>query len=294
MPRLTVPFAIATLAIVGSCWSSAAFSQDKRVQQSPLEIGVTHVLASTALGEQRTVNVVLPVGYRSHPERRYPVVYVIDGGVEQDLIHLAGIVRLGALWGRSGEAIVVGIETRDRRRELTGPTADAELLKRYPTAGASAAFRQFIRAEVKPLIKATYRASERDVVIGESLAGLFVVETYLVEPTLFDGFGAVDPSLWWDGEKLSKAAAAKLGTGQRNRSLLIAIAKEQSDEPGAYRRLVAALREAALPACLVLRPDQTHATIYQQIGPAVLQYLLPAAEPAPVEYGFTPACPNAP
>lgn len=291
-PRLLGLLASATLVVVGFCWSTVIYGQSGSAQPSRLEIGVSHVLASRALGEQRTVNVVLPASYQSHPTRRYPVVYLIDGGVEQDLIHVAGVVRLGALWGRSGEAIVVGIETKDRRRELAGPTTDLELLRRYSTAGASAAFRAFIRAEVKPLIEAGYRTTGRDVVMGESLAGLFIVETYLVDPTLFDGYGAVDPSLWWDKEALSKAAEAKLGKGQRGRLLLIAIAKEQSEEPSAYQRLAAALRKAALPACLLLRPDQTHATVYQQVSPVVVQHLLPPPEPAPAAYGFTPACPN--
>jgi hypothetical protein len=285
-------FASAIVAIGGSCGALAAGVQTRNGAETRLEVGFTHILASKVLGEQRTINVLLPAGYESKPSRRYPVVYLIDGGVEQDLIHISGIVRLGALWGRSSEAIVVGIETKDRRRELTGPTKDPELRKRYPTAGSSTAFRAFIRAEVKPLIKAKYRASGRDVVIGESLAGLFIVETYLVEPTLFEGFGAVDPSLWWDQEELSKSAATKLENSQRDRSLLIALAKEQLQEPSAYQRLAAALHAAALPACLVLRPDQTHATIYQQAGPMVLQHLLPPAIPAPTEYGFTTNCQN--
>ena len=251
---------------------------------------MTHLLKSTALGERRTVNVVLPAGYRTHPERRYPVVYVIDGGVEQDLLLIAGVARLGTLWGRSGEAIVVGIETRDRHRELAGPTSDPALLKRYPTAGASARFRAFLRAEVKPLIERAYRTSGRDVVIGESLAGLFIVETYLLEPALFDGYGAVDPSLWWDGEALSKTAAARLGPGHANRPLLIATAREQAEAPGGYRRLVAALRGAGLSPCLTPRPDLTHATIYQQVSPMVLQHLVPPAEPAPAAYGFALTC----
>lgn len=293
-PRLLSLLASTMLAVTGFCWSATAEAQSERARSSRLEIGVTHVLTSKSLGEQRTVNVVLPAGYQSHPTRRYPVLYLIDGGLEQDLIHIAGVVRLGALWGRSGEAIVVGIETKDRRRELTGPTTDPELLGRYPTAGSSAAFREFIRTEVKPLIEAGYRTSGRDVVMGESLAGLFVVETYLVDPTLFGAYGAVDPSLWWDKEALSKAAAAKLGKGQRGRSLLIAIAKEQSEEPSAYQRLAASLREATLPLCLVLRLDQTHATIYQQVSPVVVQHLLPPADPAPTAYGFRPGCPDAP
>jgi hypothetical protein len=257
---------------------------------TPIEIGRSHSLKSVPLAEQRIVNVLLPDSYGKEPGRRYPVLYLIDGGVHQDLLHVAGVVQLGAIWGRSGEAIVVGIETRDRRRELVGPTHDLELLKRYPTAGSSAEFRAFIRTEVQPLIERSYRTNGRDAVLGESLAGLFVAETYLVEPSLFDAYAAVDPSLWWDKEALSLAARAQIGDRQRGRPLFLAIAKEQSEEPAASRRLVSLLRAGAATLCAVARPDLTHATIYQQITPQAVQYLLPPAEPPPPAYGFNMDC----
>ena len=260
------------------------------IRSSPIQLGTSHLITSAALSEDRVVNVVVPASYRAAPTRRYPVLYVIDGGLDQDLLHVSGAAWLGALWNRSGEAIVVGIETKDRRKELVGPTADPELLKRYTTAGASAKFRDHIRAEVKPLVERLYRTDGRQVVIGESLAGLFIIETYLKEPALFDGYGAVDPSLWWDNGALSKDAAARVGGAQSGRTLLVAAAKEQLEDPEAYNRLVSTFRRKELTFCLLPRPDQSHATIYQHVTPAVLQYLLPAKDAAPPEYGFVVAC----
>ncbi len=256
----------------------------------PIHIGTSHRIASAQLQEPRMINVVLPPSYSKVAERRYPVLYVIDGGVEQDLLNVAGVALNGGIWGRSAEAIVVGIETKDRRRELVGPTTDPELLKKYPTAGASSAFRAFIRDEVKPLVQRSYRTSGQDVVIGESLAGLFIVETYIVEPTLFDGYGAIDPSLWWDKEALSKNATARIGTPQTDRPLYVAIAKEQSEEPAAIARVAGRVSETGGRLCFNPRPDLTHATIYQQVSPQALQFLLPPAEPAPAEFGFEVTC----
>jgi predicted alpha/beta superfamily hydrolase len=279
------------LAIAALISPSRSTAESVRTATSvPIQLGISHDLDSAVLAEHRIVNVVLPASYEQEPGRRYPVLYLIDGGIQQDLVHVTGAVRLGGIWGRSGEAILVGIETKDRRKELTGPTTDPELLKRFPTAGSSAKFRDFIRAEVKPFIERSYRTRGRDLVMGESLAGLFIVETYLAEPTLFDGYAAVDPSLWWDKEALSKAAAAKAGPAQRGRLLLVAAAKEQIEDPAAYKRLIATLRGAKLDACLMPRADQTHATIYQQLTPTVLQYLLPPAEPPSPEYGFVVTC----
>jgi predicted alpha/beta superfamily hydrolase len=256
----------------------------------PITLGTSHQIASKELGELRTVNVVLPPSYGREAARRYPVLYLIDGGVEQDLLHVAGLAQLGGIWGRSTEAIVVGVETKDRRKELVAPTKDPELLKRYPTAGGSAAFRSFIRSEVMPLVERSYRTSGHDIVLGESLAGLFILETFLEEPALFDGYAAIDPSLWWDKEALSKTAAAKLGQRQKGRSLYLAAGNEGGEMRSGIDRFVGALRSKAAAWCFAARPDLTHATIYQQLAPQALQYLLPPADAPPSEFGFEVKC----
>jgi predicted alpha/beta superfamily hydrolase len=256
----------------------------------PISIGRAHTIASAALREPRLVNVVLPASYGKQPEKKYPVLYLIDGGLDQDLLHVAGALHLGALWGRSAEAIVVGIVTRDRRKELVGPTKDPELLRKYPTAGSSEAFRTFIRDEVKPLVRSAYRTNGRDAVIGESLAGLFILETYLDEPALFDAYAAIDPSLWWDKEALSRSAAAKVSSLDAARPLYLALAKEQAETPAAMGRVTNALRGAVSRWCLAVRQDLLHSTIYQQLIPQALQFLLPPKEPAPAEFGFNVHC----
>lgn len=286
----TIPLRLALF--FGLSLSQTAEAESTPPGNLPINIGISHEVRSASLGEIRTINVVLPPSYSKEPSRRYPVLYLLDGGLDQDLLHVAGVVHLGALWGRSADAIVVGIETKDRRKELVGPTTDQDLLKRYPTAGSSRKFRQFIRTEVKPLIEHSYRTNGRDAVLGESLAGLFVTETYLIDPTLFGSYAAVDPSLWWNKEALSKQASAKLGARQKSHPLMLAIAKEQLEDSAASARLVSSLRKIGLPYCHIRRPDLTHATIYQQLTPQALQYLLPPLKSPPSEYGFIVGCPR--
>jgi len=55
-------------------------------------------------------------------------------------------------------------------------------------------------------------------------------------------------------------------------------------------RLFASLPTAKGALCFNKRPDLTHATIYQQLAPQMLQFLLPPAEPAPAEFGFEVTC----
>ena len=85
-------------------------------------------------------------------------------------------------------------------------------------------------------------------------------------------------------------AAARIGPAQKSHPLYLAIAREQSEEPAAAARVSAGVRMAGARFCFNPRPDLTHATIYQQVSPQALQFLLPPAEPAPAEFGFEVTC----
>ena len=91
---------------------AAALALQPVYQADPLTIGERYVL--TALEAEREVNVVLPLSYGKEPERRYPVVYMLDGGEAQDLMMGVGIARWTQMWGRTEEFILVGVETKDR------------------------------------------------------------------------------------------------------------------------------------------------------------------------------------
>jgi len=245
----------------------------------PIIIGQTWRLPSRALATERVVNVWTPHGY-AESGRRYPVLYLIDGGLAQDFHHISGLAQLGALSWQTQEMIVVGIETVDRRRELAFPIErDAALRRKYPTAGESALFRRHLIDEVKPFIASRYRVSGQDALIGESLAGLFIVETFLREPAGFDTYIAMDPSLWWDGGRLADDASALLAKHDPSpRRLWLSIGRETSEQVMHVDKLVAALR--ARPAgSLDLRYEPrlnlTHATIYHPTAYEALQALYP-------------------
>ncbi len=232
----------------------------------PIVIGETWRLQSQALGAERVINVWTPPSYREG-DRRYPVIYLIDGGLAQDFHHISGLAQLGAIAWQTQEMIVVGVETIDRRRELAFPVESMPALRTlYPTAGESALFRRFLVEEVKPFVEARYRSSGEDALLGESLAGLFIVETFLKAPTTFDTYIAMDPSTWWDDGRLTHEAAgllARMPAGQRR--LWLSVGSETLAASTHTDRLLAALRAA--PADRVTlryepRPNLAHATIY--------------------------------
>ncbi len=266
--------------------SSAAMTKD---EAAPIVIGETLTIRSAALNEARTINIYLPPGF-AEPGRKFPVLYLIDGGIDQDFLHIAGSAHLGSIWARSRSVIIVGVETKDRRKELVGPTSDPALLKQYPTAGSSAAFRQFLRDEVKPLIAEKYPISGDDAVIGESLAGLFIVETYLREPSLFGRYAAISPSLWWDKEKLSFEAATLVAErSPASRPLYVNIANEGGEMQSGLDRLLTALAQQS-GWCYVPQPAMTHATIYHSTAPEVLQFLFPTPVEQDPQSGFDIKC----
>jgi len=164
-------FALALLA------SGPAFAQAQPLPEGrPIVTGQSYALPSAALKETRRVNVHLPASYAANPSRRYPVLYLLDGGEREDFPHIVGLAQLGELSWTWREMIVVGIEGTDRKRDMTHPTSVAKEKTDLPTSGGSAAFRRFLGDELKPWVAAHYRASGETALIGESLAGLFVVE----------------------------------------------------------------------------------------------------------------------
>ena len=77
--------------VMALCASSVVLAAPAaKVSASPIVLGTSLRFQSEALGAERTVNVVLPASYGTKLGQRYPVVYVIDGGVDQDLVHVAG------------------------------------------------------------------------------------------------------------------------------------------------------------------------------------------------------------
>lgn len=58
-----------------------------------------------------------------------------------------------------------------------------------------------------------FKTDGRAILIGESLAGLFVLETFLREPDSFSDYIAVSPSLWWNGGKVVSLARQSLRQG---------------------------------------------------------------------------------
>ena len=246
----------------------------------------TFTITSRALGEPRRINVYAPPGYRESDTVRLPTLYMPDGGVDEDFPRVAKSVDSLIAAGAIRPVLLVGIPNTERRRDLTGPTRVASDSTIAPRVGGSAAFRRFLRDELVPAVRVRYRTTGERAIVGESLAGLFVVETFLVDPSLFDHYVALDPSLWWNGGALVDSAPQRLAVlDARPRTLYLASSNVPEITEGTARLAtqVRAASRRGLRWVYLPRPDLTHATIYRALGPAgLVEALRPKDRPAAV------------
>src|SRR5262245_1810096 len=195
---------------------------------------------------------------------------MLDGGMKEDFLHIAGLVQVSTGNGTMRPFVLVGIENTERRRDLTGPTENAEDRKIAPRVGGSAVFRRFVRDELFPEVKRRYRTTDERAIVGESLAGLFVVETFFVEPDLFDTYIAFDPSLWWNDGTLVASAAERLRARPSLAKTLYFAGSSEERTPDC-RSLAEILKTAAPPGLkwhYEPMPEELHSTIYH---PAALR-----------------------
>ena len=280
------PALIATIFIsIGCSCASSSVPTPNPSAVTTVASGVpphdSFTVSSRILGEQRLINVHTPAAYETRDSSahrvRLPVLYMPDGGLNEDFPHVVQAVEALIAKGAIRPVIVVGVPNTERRRDLTGPTRFASDSAIAPHVGGSAAFRQFIRDELIPTIDARYRTTSERSIVGESLAGLFIVETFLREPTSFDHYIALDPSLWWDGGSLLGFASTHLPSAELQRRTLYLASSNVEDISTPTARLDSILRTVrpqGFSWVYVPRTDLTHGTIFRGLESEALTHAL--------------------
>lgn len=171
--------------------------------KEPITIGERHTFSSTILDENIRISVYLPRSYDRLQDKKYDVLYLLDGGA--NLLHTAGSQYFLAGYRQMPELIVVGIHSNDRNRDYT-PTAIAKVAG----SGGAKRFREFIEQELFKFVKANYRVTAKRYLSGHSYGGLFAIDTLTVNSTMFDAYFTFSPSLRWDNNKVLDIAIKKL------------------------------------------------------------------------------------
>lgn len=170
----------------------------------------TFKIESKQVGETRIINVWTPSSYQDGNEK-YPVLYMADGGIKEDFPHIANTIFKLIAEKSIPPVILVGIENTERGRDLTGFSESEYDAQFCPQTDGAKNFRAFITQELIPEINSKYETSNKKGIIGESLSGLFVMETFMQYPESFDFYIAFDPSLWWNDHYLVKNANELFG-----------------------------------------------------------------------------------
>jgi predicted alpha/beta superfamily hydrolase len=158
-------------------------------------------LESATTGRNYDIYVLLPPNYAQNPQKKYPVLYVLDGQWDFKLLDS---IYGGLLYDEFvPEMIIVGIT-------YSGEDADYNALRamdytpvRDPfVAGSGDApkFFAFLKEQLIPFIESEYRAdASQRVLMGSSYGGTFTLYALFSEPGLFSGYVAASPAVPYGG-----------------------------------------------------------------------------------------------
>jgi len=188
--------------------------------QNNFSLGFADSVRSGILKEQRPLLIYTP--YQGKTKSSYPVLYVLDG--ENNFRSVAVIVERLADMGLCPPMIVVGIPNTDRSRDLT-PTTVASNTDGVKNSGGGERFLTFIGKELIPYIDSKYPTTPYKILMGHSLGGLMVVQALVHHQALFNGYIAIEPSIWWDKHKvLDEAKEALVKKTYTRQTLFLALA----------------------------------------------------------------------
>lgn len=260
-----------------------AHAQPKTDSTQLLSIGERRVLKSQTLQESRVLNIYLPLGFDK--SKSYPVMYVLDGSIHEDFLHIVGLTQFFHLQFKMPDCIVVGISNVDRKRDFTFHTDLKELKDEYPTTGYSEKFIQFLETELQPYIQNEFHTTGTNYLLGQSLGGLLATEILLKKPNMFSHYLIVSPSLWWDNESLLKQSKSLLAAQKTTNKVQYVYVSVGGKEAGIMKReakkLANNLKQADFPNLKIdflQLSKENHATILHQSINEAFKKLFPYKE----------------
>ncbi|MFL0352341.1 alpha/beta hydrolase [Xanthomarina sp. GH4-25] len=253
-----ITFLLFLLTLTLSCKNNPQYND-------PIPEHDNFTIASSQVDETRVINVWLPPTYKNGNDS-FPVLYMPDGGIKEDFPHIANTLAKLIEEKSIPPYILVGIENTERGRDLTGVSENIEDEKYCPLTDGAKNFRGFITEELTNEINNNYRTTDKKGIIGESLAGLFVMETFMLEPKSFDFYIAMDPSLWWNSFNLVKEANNHLANFPSEEKKLW-FAGSGAEDISKHTQKLAKILEAEAPENVTWtyqdEPDEKHNTIFR-------------------------------
>ncbi len=155
---------------------------------------------------QRThpVFVYLPSGYRADAQKRYPTIFVTDGGEYITLALMLNVLDNMIAEKRIRPIIAVFV---DPRTDIN----DSQTSKRMNDYSMSDAFVNFMVREVRARLIKKYRMLNdptQTAIMGASLGGLISTYAAFTRPDVFGLCAAQSPSFWWKKKAIIRTIAS--------------------------------------------------------------------------------------
>ncbi|CAM4212094.1 sugar phosphotransferase [Stenotrophomonas lactitubi] len=253
------------------------------------------------IGRDYALWVALPAGYAAHPQKRYPVLYVTDALYSFPLVR-----SVRNLVGQQGvnieDFILVGLPPQEgltskqsRSRDYT-PSNPVRTPAGYYSDdviyGGAAHYRDFVAAQVLPMVDARYRTDPaRRVFAGHSYGALFGAYVLTTQPDMFGTYILSSPSLWFDQGLLPRMQDAAVMPSQPIR-VLLSVGGYETVKPGPrYSTGNDMLRQTAdfagqlqgsgrkLQVENIVIDGEDHLTVYPRVITRALLQVLPGEGP---------------
>lgn len=176
-------------------------------------VEVTNGIFSEVLNEKTKITVKLPLSYTNNKNKTYPVFYMLDDGINTELVD--SMIRRLHISNGANEHIVIGVNSTNRLRDFA-PTVNMDPRGPVGEGGGADKFLDYIESELMPHINKAYRTNNHNVVAGHSIAGLFVVHAFHSRPNLFQAHLAFSPAVWWGARETASAAKNYVLKGTSN------------------------------------------------------------------------------
>ena len=281
-------------------------------QPAPADIACTstvsgdlrvHALKSEIFGNERNIRVLLPTGYgdAANRDRRYPVLYMLDGqnvfdaclsdvsrhewSVDETVQRLVAEQKIPPM-------IVVGVDhaRKDRAREylpykdfVGNPDMDEPVGKQFP---------DFMTKEVMPLVDGRYRTltgQPNTGIGGSSYGGVASLYALLAKPNTF-GYGLIESAVLWIGMGQLVRDTGPLVANPRK--VFVAFGGKEVGDPAISERVIGLIRqvESNFQAAgydstnfrVVVEPDAKHTeAAWEKRLPGALTFLFGDWKPSP-------------
>lgn len=149
----------------------------------------TEVIDSNKLSETRQISIITPPSYEHDTNRKYPVIYILDGEYLLDPFY--GTLQYGYYFDDLPEVILIGIHQAQNNNRVKDSKYDAD---GFPTE-KSAAFYEFLATEVIPFVDNNYRTVDYKIITGHDVTAGFLNFFLYKDDPIFDAYISLCPDL---------------------------------------------------------------------------------------------------